>query len=186
MVIHLIIFNLFVSLLGQPCNEFCAVCKDDETYIWINPNEPPDSFEFKFCTKCIDGYYMDDSWYNIFYPRGCLKQCIQSCNENECKICHESEKGECFQCWDNYLLSEDKKKCEPNFVICDGEKIMDCLKCEDQQSNTNNTRKCAQCRRSFNNVDGYCEYDVTGGDGRNYISEFIVKNILLTIVLIFL
>ena len=193
MIKQLIIFVLFFSLLGQffsslgqPCNEFCKTCENE---MW--PNCPPNDFcsfdQVEYCTECYDGYYLDDS---KVLNKGCIKRCVQSYNKTDCKVCDPSEKGKCFECWDNYILSKDRKNCEPKFVICDGEEFLDCVKCENnEKNNTNITNKCAECRHSYKLNNGYCEYDVNGANSSKYIIKgriFIIKNILLTILLLFL
>lgn len=185
MISLIIIISLFIVSLGQPCNEYCKVCKST----WIPTDVTaliPTYKEIKYCTECIDGYYLDDS---NFLNKGCIKRCKESDIKSDCKTCDLDEKNKCIECWEEYQLSDDRKSCEPKFVICEGEKINDCIKCE-TKTNGNNGTKCAECRINYIIENGYCEYDhnhtrYKNGKGKYLNNRILLISNILIIILLF-
>ena len=178
---ELIFFTLFLLSLNQPCNEYCVTCKKD-MFLVSTPDSIPEFNEVEYCTQCIDGYFLDDSY---FLNKGCIKRCKQSYNKSECKVCDAEKKDECFQCWEEYLPSKDRKVCEPQFAICGGEKFSDCMNCEENK-NQNETIKCGKCRQSHRLINGTCVYDPAYYSKSKNINKnkmlIIIKSLLIILL----
>ena len=126
------------------------------------------------CTKCLDGYYLDQN--NNCLPSNCAQVIGQICvkcndgyyldNNNYCQMlpqwCAEADKnGKCTKCLDGYYLNENNKCIPTNCALVIGQK---CVKCNDGYylDNSNNCQllpqwcaeadkngKCTKC------LDGY-------------------------------
>lgn len=174
MLKYAIFLSLIISSLAYiPCTAACIKCE----YSFSDENNEP----YYECRQCADGYVLDDKKYN---NEGCIKKCVESTEETQCKICNEKQAYKCQKCWEEhgYRLDSSERKCYPYFAFCKGTKFFDCIDCESKTNNDSTvSSRCTRCYDHYTLVDGICEYDI------NYQkSKYNKANILLLIIILLL
>ena len=162
--IQIITFILLISLIYSffecytGCDDNCDTCDlEVGTGAWA-------------CTLCKPGYFRDGVCE-------CKKRCTYGTNPSDCKICNKEELDECQECHEDYVLSEDKLTCIPNFLVCNNIEIEGCLEC--------GANGCAKCDKNFNLDNGYCEFDIVkANNGLNLPIKLLFETFLLLILLV--
>lgn len=103
----------------EKCPEVCQACLDNNT-----------------CTKCIDGYKLENGKCEFYCQIGSISNC-NSCDYNE--------KYKCKECYYGYFLLDGETN---NCIYCGS----NCASCTGQKNNP----ICTQCNYGYKLIDGKC------------------------------
>lgn len=90
------------------------------------------------CTKCSSETQCSECHNSFIMKNTMCEKCIENC-----EYCNQ-DNGECYQCYEGYMLSDNKKECSgcPESL---------CVECK-----LDDPHFCLRCSIGFDAVDGVC------------------------------